>query len=261
MGLAQRGLELRRPSLTASAAVLVLVVELVTGHGASKVSPNEIKSPWFSPSPSFACHHRHPLHPCLLHHVLAGAGRHAHFNRPPPPLPRRGAVHNHPVRSLAQLTSMATSANILSPVEHNQHLQLKILNPRQHWPVRQSRGALAVLSECNKEDPRCLWRCQLSLAAQHPLWRYHPCLLHHSYEFVCVHLSHWTDSFVVAQKLQPLLGGKIPIFILCFNVQYNRVLKYKDTPPACQATFFLVRRTSGCVLPLCQLGCIVCISI
>ncbi|CAN6312322.1 unnamed protein product [Urochloa humidicola] len=44
-------------------------------------------------------------------------------------------------------------ANFLSPVKHIQYLRLKIPNPRRHRPVRQPREALAVLSECNMEDP------------------------------------------------------------------------------------------------------------
>ncbi|CAN6371470.1 unnamed protein product [Urochloa humidicola] len=42
--------------------------------------------------------------------------------------------------------------NVLSPVKVIRYLRLKISNPHRHRPVRQSRGAPAVLSECNKED-------------------------------------------------------------------------------------------------------------
>lgn len=46
-------------------------------------------------------------------------------------------------------------ANLLSSMSLNQYLQLKIINPQRHRPIRQSRGRPAVLSECNKEDLRC----------------------------------------------------------------------------------------------------------
>lgn len=56
----------------------------------------------------------------------------------------------------------ATVRPCLSPVKHNQYPRLKILNPRRHMPVRQPKGVLIVLSECNIEDPWCLWCGRLS---------------------------------------------------------------------------------------------------
>ena len=60
----------------------------------------------------------------------------------------------------------------LSPVKPPTYLRLKIVYFRRHRPIRQSRGASAVLSECENEDPRCFYRDQFSWA----LWpRWAPC--------------------------------------------------------------------------------------
>ena len=110
-------------------------------------------------------------------------------------------------------------ANILSLVRRNQYLRLKILNPRRHRPIRQPRGAPTVLSECNLEDPRCLWHGHVW--AQRPRWRYLLCLLQMKHiiwfsrpfctlEFKHSYFSHMFDSFVVAQKLQSCLGWEVP---------------------------------------------------
>ncbi|CAN6314375.1 unnamed protein product [Urochloa humidicola] len=108
--------------------------------------------------------------------------------------------------------------NILSPVKSIRDIRFKILNPHRHRPVRQPRGALAVLSECNKEDLRCFWH---GLLAQRPRQGHHLCLLLTKCSFQIFrspstlglarfYLSHRCDSFVVAQKLQLHLGWKIP---------------------------------------------------
>ncbi|CAN6280970.1 unnamed protein product [Urochloa humidicola] len=68
----------------------------------------------------------------------------------------------------------SSRVNFLSPVKAIRYLRLKTPNPHRHRPVRQPRGAPAVLSECNQEDPRCLW-CDHS--AQRPRRRHHLCLL------------------------------------------------------------------------------------
>ncbi|CAO2168685.1 unnamed protein product [Urochloa humidicola] len=110
----------------------------------------------------------------------------------------------------------------LSPVKPIRHLRLKNSNPRRHRPIRQPRRAPVVLSECNKEDPRCFWRGHPFSLAQRLRQRHHLCLLHRkcSFQFVrslCTHgfesfhLSLCFGSFVVAQKLHQLLGWKIPI--------------------------------------------------
>ncbi|CAN6360574.1 unnamed protein product [Urochloa humidicola] len=57
----------------------------------------------------------------------------------------------------------------LSLVKAIRYLRLKITNPHRCRPIRQVRGAPAVLSKCNKEDPKCLWRGYHS--AQRPRWR------------------------------------------------------------------------------------------
>ncbi|CAO2187742.1 unnamed protein product [Urochloa humidicola] len=46
-----------------------------------------------------------------------------------------------------------SGVNILSPVTAIPYLRLKNPNPHRHRPVRQSRGAPVVLSECIKETP------------------------------------------------------------------------------------------------------------
>ncbi|CAO1939915.1 unnamed protein product [Urochloa humidicola] len=110
--------------------------------------------------------------------------------------------------------------NFLSPVKALRYLRIKIPYPRRHRPVRQSRGAPTVLSECNKEDPRCFWRGYPS-TAQRLRRRHHLCLLcgkcrRQIFRSLCTFelehftLSHCFDSFVVAQKLHVRVGWNIP---------------------------------------------------
>ncbi|CAN6194295.1 unnamed protein product [Urochloa humidicola] len=114
-----------------------------------------------------------------------------------------------------------SKTNCLSPVKATPYLRFKLLYPRRHRPVRQPRGASAVLSECNKEDLRCFWRGHLSSTAQRPRQRHHLCLLCEKCRIPvsrlsCIpenelfYLSLCYDSPVVAQKLHLYLGWKIP---------------------------------------------------
>ncbi|CAN6180921.1 unnamed protein product [Urochloa humidicola] len=111
--------------------------------------------------------------------------------------------------------------SISGPVKAMRYLRFKIQNSHRHRPVRQPRGAPVALSECIKEDSRCLWRGHLPSLAQRPRRRRHLCLLHQkcsllffrhrcALNFELFYLSHCLDSFVVAQKLHLHLGWKIP---------------------------------------------------
>ena len=63
----------------------------------------------------------------------------------------------------------------LSSVKSPSYLWLKISYSRRHRPIRQSRGAPTVFSECENEDPRCFYHDHFSWALR-PRRKHHLCL-------------------------------------------------------------------------------------
>jgi hypothetical protein len=120
--------------------------------------------------------------------------------------------------------------NHLSPVKLILYLRLKSFNPRRHRPIRQSRGAPTVLSECDNEDRRCCRCGHFSLSARRPQRRHHLCALQQKFrllisrslsslfvEQLC--MSHCVDSSVVAMELQARsLGPVFPMPCTLFSL-------------------------------------------
>lgn len=119
---------------------------------------------------------------------------------------------------------MRSEAMILSPVKLAKNLRLKSSIPPRHRPIRQSRGAPTVLSECNIEDSRCLCRGLYSRLAKRPRRRHLLCLLQMKCRtlsrplclqvFLRKCLSQDVVSFVVARVLQASFLGQ-PVLNRC----------------------------------------------
>jgi hypothetical protein len=89
--------------------------------------------------------------------------------------------HQRQLKQVLRFGISGCGSNFLSPVKPPSYLRLKNTYPRRYRLIRQSRGVLAVLSECENEGPWYFYRGHFSWAlwprrAPRPRQKHHLCL-------------------------------------------------------------------------------------